>query len=172
MRRPALIIAGLAALTLSACSGIEVEEGAGAEAIAAGEVATVAGPEWTVTDIYLTPGDISALPPTVQGAVSFAFGGTSAVGATGCTRLQAEVAFHHGAELAAPEDADRVNFESVAVEEPGAGCTGDARMVHDIVVELVSPGSEFELARRGPTELVLTKLTPDIDSPSLRLVAL
>lgn len=171
MRRAAALLA-VAALLLTGCSRVEVDERAGAEAIEEGDVAAVAGPEWTVTDIYLDPGELSTLPPTVAGSVSFAFGDSSAVGATGCAALQANVRFLAGEDLAEPADADRIVFDSVQVGDMDEECAGDARSAHDSVTALVEPGSEFEIARRGPTELVLTKDTPEIDSPSMRLAAL
>lgn len=172
MRRLTAVIAAATAtaVLLSGCARVEVDEGAGAEALAEGNVAAVAGPEWTVTDIYLDPGELSTLPPTVAGSVSLAFGASSAVGATGCAPLQTSVTFLAGGEPAAVEDAERVVFDSVDVAD--APCEGDAAEVHEKMLELIEPGAEFDLERRGPTELVLTKDTPEVDSPSLRLAAL
>lgn len=149
--RPAIPIAVACALALVACSTPPAD----AER-------AVAGTTWSATDIYLAPGARSALPASSAGAVTLVFGADSATGNTGCAPLQADITL---------ED-DRVTFDDVSYGEVSPTCPEPSREVHDDLTGLIRGGAQFDIDRRGPSEIMLTEVTEAVDRPSIRLLAL
>lgn len=167
-----LVTVLLSGLALTACGGPEVDENAGAEAIAAGDEAPIVGPLWTATNYYTSADEPSALPQTVAGTVNLVFGESSAAGSTGCAEFQADVTFFAGDKETRAEAADHVVIDDIKFRDVGIECSASSREIHDDLVEFFAPEADLGLLRRGATELVVTADTKAVDSPSLRLAAL
>lgn len=171
-RSSATVVLVCTAVGAAACGGPEVDEDAGAEALAAGETVPVTGPLWTATDYFTSRDEPSALPQTVAGTVNLVFGDSSAAGSTGCAEFQAEITFLSGDEESTADKADAVVFDDTEFRDVGDECAASSRVVHEDLVEFYSSGARLELSRRGTTELVLTSTKQSVDAPSLRFAAL
>lgn len=120
---------------------------------------------WQVTAIYTEPGATAAVPGPAAGLAQLAFGTSTVSGFTGCVPLQAEAA----GERRDPEDAERITFSRVTVDDAPEDCVGGARHVHDELVALLD--GPFEISHPGDSEMVLTQVSDAIDAPAIRLVA-
>lgn len=125
---------------------------------------------WQVTAIYTEPGTTAAVPGPAAGLAQLAFGTSTVSGFTGCVPLQAEAAYTDAAgERRDPEDAERITFSRVTVDDAPGDCVGGARHVHDELVALLD--GPFEVSHPGDSEMVLTQVSDAIDAPAIRLVA-
>lgn len=155
-RRAGGFLAALAACApfLSACGNADA-------------LAPVAGTNWQITDLYLTPEAPSALPDLIAGRAALVFGERSVAGSTGCAPVQGQVTFTSDGAESAAADADRVSFDNVQIGEPAEDCVGRAMFTHRQLSELLD--GQFELARLSDYELALTKVSDEIDAPAIHL---
>lgn len=125
---------------------------------------------WQVTAIYTEPGATATVPGPAAGLAQLAFGTSTVSGFTGCVPLQAETAYTDATgERRDPEDAERITFSRVTVDDAPEDCVGGARHVHDELVALLD--GPFEVSHPGDSEMVLTQVSDAIDAPAIRLVA-
>lgn len=151
----------------------KVDEHAGSQAISQQQQADVAGPIWQFTSIYTSPDAQNDVPQSVAGGVNIVFGDSSAIGATGCAQLKAKTSYSKGGQAAKPNEADRMRFERVSIDNPRPDCSGEGKDVHDRLSGLLHDGAEYDLKRLGPTELLLTSTdAQNPNRPSMRLFAL
>ncbi|AKK11836.1 META domain-containing protein [Corynebacterium uterequi] len=144
MRRVRFVAVAAAGVLLSGCAGPEPG---------------LVGPQFSVTDLYLQPGQPSSLPPASAGTVTLSFGDASLTGTTGCAPLQGVTTL----------DGDRLHIDALTAD-PDGQCDPGQRRIHDVVVKMLAPGTDFRVSNRGPGEFVLTSNDGALDAPSMRLV--
>lgn len=138
-------------------------------ACAADPTADVAGSSWQVTDIWVTPGDPSALPPQAAGLARLAFGEQSLSGFTGCVPLQGTVSFTRAGETARAEDADTLRVDHLEADAPAADCP--AAHTHEQLTDLIREGAVFDV-HHAQRSLTLTLRGDEVDRPAIGLAAI
>lgn len=126
---------------------------------------TVLGSTWQVTDVWVTPGDPSAVP--LGGTL--VFGEVSLTGSTGCAPIQGTVTFTRDGETVQAADAEAVTVDRLEIDAPAAGCP--AARTHQLLTTMLQPGATFDLRQDTDTELVLTLRGEGVDRPAIGLAA-
>lgn len=132
----------------------------------------VAGSTWQITGLWTSPDAPGVMPDDAAGRARLVFGESTMVGSTGCSPLQGAVTFTREGEPARAENADLLRIDRVESEEPGEGCVGLSRHVHDSLTEMLSEGTVFDVRHDPNAKLVLTERTGLVDSPAIHLSAL
>lgn len=157
MRLAAAGAIAAAAVSLAACSN---------------DTQQVSDSNWQITDVYTTPGTPSAVDDSVAGAVTLNFGDKTVSGYTGCAPLNGIVKFTggDGDQLAAPEDATKVEFTQVKFKPiEDDQCQGKVRYMHDALVNMLVDGS-FTIRHEGDGVMVLTEQSDAVDPRAIRLI--
>ncbi|RNE49858.1 hypothetical protein C5L39_00330 [Corynebacterium alimapuense] len=131
--------------------------------------APVIGTTWQITNIWLEPGEPSGLPGSAAGRANLVFGETSITGYSSCSAIQGSVSFTKEGEPASAEEADAISFGQVEIEPPEDNCA--SIRTHEQLVELLSPGSAFDLRHQNDFELILTQQVEILDRPAIGLSA-
>lgn len=144
---------------------------------------TLLGPEWVVTDVYLTPEQPGAFPSTESGAATMSFGQTTAAISTGCVPIQAQIEYLDASEDVPADQATELVIANIdypgydVVEQGTRGTSADDasrgtnnpndgntdladcahRSLHDALSSLIVLGARFRISWRGEGEVVLTK---------------
>jgi len=126
---------------------------------------TVLGSTWQVTDVWVTPGDPSAVPD----GGTLVFGEASLAGSTGCAPIQGTVTFTRDGETVQAADADAVTVDRLEIDVPAADCP--AAWTHELLTTMLGSGATFDLRQDTDTELVLTLRGEGVDRPAIGLAA-
>lgn len=133
-----------------------------------------------IVSLYLKPGSPDELPASAAGAARLVVGESTMTGSTGCAPLQAAVTFRAPgsgpasdatpAREVARAEAEMMRINHIEFHNPG-DCAGGPRFVHDALEVILSAETDYRIDRLSDTELILTKLTGEINQPSIRLMA-
>ncbi|AKE40764.1 putative secreted protein [Corynebacterium kutscheri] len=113
-----------------------------------------------VTAVYTNPDEVSAINPSVAGAVSMSFGNNTVAGFTGCAPFQGFASL----------DQQHARFSQMQFDPISDECSGQNLSIHNALVSLLVDG-EFEVDSRENGILILRSHSEGLEPSSIHLIS-